>query len=273
MIIKFPEHYLGTGDIGKIHMDFAYNLLQEIDNVTLEAYNNKEPEWPIFKIGNLKIMFDYQDFKELHSNYKNADIILKTQYTDNLIKYKNVYPWSQVSFMDWKKYEQYNTEIKYTANSNIIINAQKPYGNAKQRRIRVSSILKEKYNNNVIISPSYTQDDFFKLVNNCLVYVHVSGYSNNMIDRSHVQMFGLGCCVITTEIPNIFPNKKKPIPGVHYIKCKNDYSDVIEIIEWCKKNRNECVKIGNNAKILFEESLTPNSIGVHIKKILKEWNQ
>lgn len=268
-LIEFPSEYQGWGKIGKHHYSFAKNLLNEFKDFEISYTKFTSDIWPSFKINGKIIMFDYQDFKSLNSNYKNVDICLKTQYTDKVKNYDNVYPWSQISFNDWDNYYNHlSKEIKYTAKTDIILNNQKSYGNAVDRRNTVKSILKKEYGSNVTIKHSLPQTDFFNLINKCLVYVHVPGYSNNMIDRAHVQMFGLGACVITTEIPNTFPNNKKPKPGIHYIKCKNDYSDLIELIEWCKSNREECVKIGNNAKQLFNESLTPKAIHKHLKKII-----
>jgi len=268
-LIKFPNEYLGNGKIGAIHYKFAKYLLSEIKEFEIETFDSSLDIWPSFKINDKIIMFDYQDFKSLNENYNNVDICLKTQYTSDLENIDNVFPWSQVSFLDWSYFHNLRSLINYKAKGNLIINNQKPYGNAKQRRLKVKNLLQSTYRNNVSTKPDMNQTKFFKQINDCLVYVHVPGYSNNMLDRAHVQMFAFGCCVITTNIPNILPNGLKPIPGEHYIQCNDDYSDLIQLIQWCKNNRDECVRIGNNAKILFNNSLTPQSVNTHLKNILK----
>jgi|TARA_R110000822_G_scaffold35431_1_gene99892 hypothetical protein len=269
--IKFPSKYLGNGDIGNLHFKFAKTLLSSLSefNVIDDDNNKDESLWPSFIIDNKIIMFDYQDFKSLHHNYKYSDICLKTQYTDKMKDITNVFPWSQISFNDWPGYFKLRKEIKYSAKTDLVLNNQKPYGNAKGRRDTVRLMLKGKYGSNVSATYDLPQNKFFEQINDCLVYVHVPGYSNNMFDRAHGQMFGFGCCLITTEIPNTLPNNLKPIPGTHYLKCKDDYSDLINLIEWCKKNRVECIKIGNNAQQLFDESLTPDAMNKHLKKILE----
>ena len=269
-LIKFPNNYLGDGAIGNMHYNFAKVLLSSLSNFKVVGdENTDESIWPSFNIDDKTIMFDYQDFKSLHRNYKSADICFKTQYTDDMIPIANVFPWSQISFTDWAGYFKLRAEIKYSAKTNMVLNNQKPYGNAKVRRDTVRLALKAKYGSLVSATYDLPQDQFFKQINNCLVYVHVPGHSNNMFDRAHAQMFGFGCCLITTEIPNILPNNIKPMPGVHYIKCKNDYSNLIELIEWCKNNRAACVEIGNNAQELFDNSLTPKAMNNYIKKILR----
>ncbi len=266
--IKFPNKYSGHGKIGQLHYTFAKNLLSYMPNVKLSLVDINSDLWPSFLLNEKSIMFDYQDFKTLHSNFKNVNLCFKTQYTDDLSNIKNVFPWSQISFFDWDYFYKFRKTIKYNASRNIILNNQRPYGNATERRIYVQGVLKDKYSEDVLINYDLPQDTFLSNINQCLTYVHVPGYSNNMIDRAHVQMFAMGCCVITTEIPNIFPNNLKPIPNIHYIKCKDDYSDLIELIEWCKDNRKKCIEIGDNAKELFDLTLLPSSIEKQIKQLI-----
>lgn len=268
MEVKFPNKYLGNGIIGELHYSFAKSLLSYMPNVKLSLIDINCDLWPSFLLNEKTIMFDYQDFKTLHSNYKNADICFKTQYTDDLMHIKNVFSWSQISFFDWDYFYKLRKTIKYDASGSIILNNQRPYGNAIERRTYVQRILKNKYSTDVSTKYDLPQDAFLSNINQCLTYVHVPGYSNNMLDRAQIQMFAMGCCIITTKIPNILPNNLKPIPGEHYIKCKDDYSDLIELIEWCKDNRNACVEIGNNAKELFDLTLTPVSIEKYINNII-----
>ncbi len=267
--VKFPSIYRGSGGTGKLHYEFAQSLISEMEGfqLNLESIDNKL--WPSFIANGKTIMFNYHDHKSLPNNYKNVDICLKTQYTDTYLEDDRIMPWSQISFTDWKKFYKQRNSIKYTAQSNIILNNQVPYGNAKERRTYVQNLLKKRYDSDVL-TKKLPQDHFFNLINSSLVYVHVPGHSNNMIDRAHVQMFAFGMCVITTEIPVTFPNDKKPLPGIHYIKCKDDYSDLINLIEWCKDNRNRCIEIGNNAKVLFDESLSPKAMGIYLKKIIEK---
>jgi hypothetical protein len=58
----------------------------------------------------------------------------------------------------------------------------------------------------------------------------------------------LGCCTISPNLPEILPCNYTLEPDVHYIKCKDDYSDLIDKIEICKENPQFCKDIAQNAK-------------------------
>ncbi len=61
---------------------------------------------------------------------------------------------------------------------------------------------------------------------------------------------------------------KKPEAGIHYVECKSDYSDLIDKITWCINNKNECIKIGNRAKELMNETSLPLKQVEWIKKCI-----
>lgn len=267
MKLRFPNKYMGYGKTGEYHYNFALHILRKSNLFDISLENFSQRDWPTFYIENKQILLNYEDFKNLPARFINYDYTFKTQLTDSCqgIGFENVFSWPQISFHDMTQIPK----IEYTANSDIILNNQRPYGNAKERRTTIQSLLKNKYHDKVLIRHTYPQNDFFKLVSNCLTYVHVPGYYNNMIDRAHVQMFALGCCMITTYIPTIFPNNLRPIPGIHYVKCKDDYSDLIECIEWIRQNKTTAIEIGQNAMKLFNDSLSLEAFKTHIVRSLK----
>jgi len=50
------------------------------------------------------------------------------------------------------------------------------------------------------------------------------------------------------------------IPFEHYVPVKEDLSDLIEKIEWCRKNDYKCKNIASNAKKFYDEFLSKNAI-------------
>ena len=178
---------------------------------------------------------------------------------------KEVLPFTSISFYDWKRFFKLREEIRYSAVGDIIINRQKPYtpktqGKVYNRRIGVRELLKKQYGDSVKIKPSLSQVDFWKEISSMLVNVCVPGHHNNMIDRGQMQYMSFGACTISPYIPEIMPFRKEITSGEHYVKCKDDYSDLVDKVEWCKENRKQCIKIGNNAKRLFDETSVPDKL-------------
>lgn len=209
-----------------------------------------------------KIVIDYSDHPTLEPSLLNCEAYFKFHCRNHHTEIKNVYPFTPISFYDWKQYKKLRVQITYKCNSSIVLNVQKPYGNAIKRRKYVRDILYAKYklSKNYIYSPDYKQEDYWKLINNCLVHVFVPGCYNDMLDRGHIQYLAFGCCTISPQIVDLLPYDTKLIPGTHYIKCKNDYSNIIEKIEWCKTHRDECREIGNNAQKLFDYACSPKRL-------------
>ena len=139
---------------------------------------------------------------------------------------KNIFPFSPVNFHDWDLYNKLQPIINYTAKGKVL-NNQAPAGNAVERRNHVAKILKEAFNDNLDMK-RYPKEEFYKLINNASAIVCVPGARNNMLE-----------------------------PGVHYVECKSDYSDLIEKVNWVRSNKDKAVQIGKAAKKLFLETSTP----------------
>lgn len=57
-------------------------------------------------------------------------------------------------------------------------------------------------------------------------------------------------------------------PFVHYVPVKSDLSDLLQKIQWCKKNDGKCLEIAKNAKKFAEKYLTKNGILDYLEKLL-----
>ena len=55
--------------------------------------------------------------------------------------------------------------------------------------------------------------------------------------------------------------------GKHYISIKSDLSNLLEKIEWCKKNDSKCAKIAENGMNLANEILTKEYIETYFKNV------
>lgn len=88
------------------------------------------------------------------------------------------------------------------------------------------------------------------------VCVFAPGVSNTGLDRSPIMAMSVGACVIHPEIKAVLPLGQL-IPGVHYLKCKDDFSDLEELINTPLNTR---LQIGQNAKVFFKRYLTPTPL-------------
>jgi len=267
MKIKFPrkenQHYY------RYHYNFLLQIFKEA-GVDIELCPNTELDTTHFVIGinNKKVLIDVSDDPKLHPKYKDYDACFKYHVTEHIHDgIKNLFPLGAMSFYNWDNYFELEPQLEYTCNNNIVLNNQRVYANAKERRSKVQNLLKDKYGNEVDFKLT-DQETYWKKTANCLVSVHVPGYRNDILDRGQFQMMAFGGCTISPKINTILPYNISLVPGVDYIQCKDDYSDLIEKIEWCKTHREECIKIGKNAKDLFMAFGLPRQIVNWIKLCL-----
>lgn len=248
-----------------IHYKYILNvLLQYGCDVKLE---NLAPEMNnCFSciIDKKPVFFDYSDGGLW--DHSNKIKVFKFHYTEKDNNLKNVYPFSPVSFYDWQDYENNAFFINYKASGKVFYN-QRFYGNAEKRRKYVYEKLKDYYAEN-LDTKQRSQKTYFEKINEMGVSVHVGGYTECILDRGQFQMMSFGVCTVSADIPEILPYFKKIIPGVHYIKCKTDYSDITEKIDYVLNNKEKAIEIGKNAKNLFEETSNYKRLYDWIKKVI-----
>lgn len=198
-----------------------------------------------------------------------------------------------VSFYDWDQYYQLEKEIQYNPLSSFWVSSrQRPYGGAVERRVRVQNILRRIaddherlcQNNGWVVNDAdkhkvftdiIEQEEYWKEINNINIAVFVPGHHNNMIDRGHLQYLAFGCLTVSPDLPECLPFGRKLIgydnfpklmpqkTDAHYLKCKDDYSNLISIIMWNGIHSfvHPFSQISENAKTLFKETCTPEAIG------------
>lgn len=221
------------------------------------------------------VFIDYSDHLEFFKNSKQYEVYFKFHYTEQHKAIKNMYPIAPISFYDWQEFYNLRKKIKYGTKGNTILNIQTPRRSEKrygcyERRSRVQFLLKKKYSSNAVLRREKNQVDFWRRINNCLVSVCIPGARLDILDRGHLQYMAFGCCIIAPPIADLFPYYRKLEPDIHYIQMKSDYSDMIDKIEWCKRNRQKCVEIGQNARKLFNETCTPIFLKTWIEECMEK---
>lgn len=214
-------------------------------------------------IDGIKVVFDYSD---------HLDTITTNHpyFKFHTIEGMKTIPFSPVSFYDWSEFYKLREIVKYNPlNSNLILSMQRPYAAATERRQLVQRILQENFGD-LVVTNRVPQTDYWQMINKALVHVFAPGARNDMLDRGQLQYLGFGCCAISPPIPEIFPYSRKLQNKINYIECQPDYSDLPKIIDWCVSNRDQCLRIGQNAKELFDTCFAPMQLLNWIKKNIKE---
>jgi len=251
-----------------IHYLFFIELVKAA-GVNLQYYDAVNDDFEV-RIDGKRILIDYCDHSWIPKNLAEFDAVFKYHYSKHIHHaLYQIHPLTPISFYDWREYQLLQKEIQYTAEGDIILNNQKPGAGATERREKVQAMLAERYGNNLDISITSKQH-FWHKVANCLVSICVPGARNNMLDRGQLQYWAFGACTISPKLDIMLSHWREPMPGMHYVECADDYSDLIEKIEWCRENRSRCRDIGISAKELFRHSCTPECVWAWINQCFKK---
>jgi hypothetical protein len=206
-----------------------------------------------------KIIFDYSDF------YYN---VLDMNLVDSRTPYfkfhttKNTNPrciaFPPMSFTDWDDYHYLKGSISYNPQGSIFYKCR-IYGGATERRTQVLDMLKD-YSGVPVDFTFVIQSNYFASMNDCRINVIVPGARNDILDRTHLQSFAYGIPVITPYISTILPFGMQFEPNVDYIECASDFSDVIELIDRYKDNKEYLDFISNNCKNKFSKTCSLEAV-------------
>lgn len=154
-----------------------------------------------------------------------------------------------------REYNHVRYHYNYEPGSAILCK-QLPNGAATERRHHVHKLLKENFDN-VDVAADSDQLEFWQAHENCLAAVCVPGATNNMVDRGHLELMGLGVCTVSPELRTLFPRYSQLTANHHYIQCADDYSDLVDILKRLEKNPAICRRTGANARQFYEKYYTP----------------
>jgi len=253
--IIFPEN------IGqyywRIHYEYILNMFKYLEcSITYEHRGMEE----------LRVTINDKDF--IFDYWNDCNKILDTNlpvFKFHCIKETDkIFAFPTVTFYDWNQYYELKSKINYKAKGYIIYR-QRAYGRSTERRNKVKEALSALKNVKI---GTIEQLDYWNEVNKCLVSIHVPGFCNNSLDRGQLQLMAFGCCTISPYLPEILPFGHSVTPGVHYIQCKDDYTNLTELINYCNNNTEKCLDIGNNAKQLFNHSSDVTSLSEWIEEKL-----
>ena len=256
----YPIHFyffIQYAKIAKINIMY----IESTDKVFVKSDNNSF--YFSCLINNKQVIFDYNDLFYRDWVDENPNIkYFKFQSTKQsskkviplgppIVSYKN----KQIQTVTIRTYLNIKKSFNYKPGPKILCK-QIPNGGAIERRTHVHDLIQTNFKDYDIEANS-NQVDFWKSHEDSTIAVCVPGATNNMIDRGQMELFGLGVCTISPELHTRLPYDVTPIPGVHYLKCKDDYSDLIDVIKHAQSNHTLCKSIGNGARYLFNNNFMP----------------
>lgn len=266
-VIWFPEkNYQRYYDS---HYLFLRYLLSNA-GLTIKGYKERRKERGfIIFYGDNKILIDYGDHHLIAKDWQDFDIQFRFHYSKKTHgDLSGIFPLTPISFYSWDRYVELQAKINYTCNTDKILNNQKPGAAAKERRTRAQKILKQRYHTDLDMEIT-DKETFWKKTNDCLVSVCVPGARNDILDRGQFQYMAFGACTISPALDIKLPYWREMEAGVHYLSCLPDCSDLIDIIEYCKNNRDTCRAIGRRAKALFFDVGTPDKVWSWMKECIE----
>ena len=278
--IAFPQYERNVKQVEyKLHYAFVHKYA-ELNSIKVNITPRTDKVFPTthvhfsITIDGKQAIIDYSDHEPLAGQYDGIPYFKFHYNEEDHGKFKNIFPIGPAldlpNVNDYRYFFNFIEEEVYTCDSDIILNAQWPRMGALQRRSMVQQMLKANFGSNADTSFRLNdQRGFWERHKNCMVAVCVPGARNNMLDRGHYEQLAMGVCTISPNIRTSLPNFQKLVPGIHYLSCKDDYSDLIDVIEWCRENRKECINIGQNAKILFKENCMPEKYWSWVENCIK----
>lgn len=277
--ILFPTNQVNHHYYTK-HADFIFKMADLADKNY--SFQDSEIVWYTsaafsFSLNEKQIVVDTADSTDI-SLVLSEVLYFKYHYNSEAHYHiKNVYPLGSMlispGILDlYKNYYSLIETDFYNSSNNLILCKQRPYGKAVQRRKLVQEKLSKAFGNQ--FDEKFERNNkptHWKAMSKCLVTVCVPGARNDMIDRGHMEAMGLGVCVIAPPITDVLAGWKFISPGVHYVECESDYSNIVETVQWCQHNRDACQEIGNNAKKLFSQFYTPENYWKWIEECSEEF--
>jgi hypothetical protein len=260
MIPDSPAHrYYDT------HFRFILNIFKR-NRCRVRFYNPSDSELEDCRVcrvvfGGTRMLFDVSDYFELVGDdcLAEADIVFKFHYCASVHSaFPKVFPFSPVSFIDWAEYDALAEVFRFAAHG-LILNNQQPHTQNWLRRSAVQAMLRRRYGSEVDTAIT-EQTDYWRKINSCLVSVHVPGARHDILDRGQLQYMAFGACTISPALQIDLPFSQRLLPGIHYVECERDWSDLFERIEHVRQYPHACITIGASAKRLFEECCSAKAL-------------
>lgn len=281
-ILKFPKSYTSLR-YGGLHYQFFITYLNLLQNLQIELVDDNDRifcDGPGFSctLNDKQFYVDISD-SDVSDWSENIPNVPYFKYQKSEKSIENSIPLAppmcatfdgKMTKLNIHEYFIMREKFKYSPRGGILCK-QRPYGNATDRRKYVKSLLVRNFPQSELDLnfQSRSSKNFWNLNSNSLVSVCVPGNRNTMVDRGQLELMGLGVCTISPKLDTIFCFNQKLIPDVHYVCCKEDYSDLVEKIKSLQNDKSISENIGKNSREFFNQYVRPDKYLKWIDNCLK----
>ena len=266
MITVFPRK-ITNSTYYRIHVRYIINLLSGAGCTILFTDEDTSVDGSKFVVmmDGSPVLFDFCDFSCETTNWSGP--YFKLHYDETKTYAKNIHPFPPVSFYNWQEFEELSKNVVYNS-SGAISYRQRAYGGATERRTKLKSLL-QSICKNTLETDILPQREYWRSISRDLVQVFAPGAREGILDRAQLQCMALGECTISPKITDMVADRCL-IPDVHYIRCKDDFSDLPVILSIAARDSEMNRAIGSNVKALFKHTCRPNVIMKYMRRVLDD---
>lgn len=226
--------------------------------------------WAV-RVDNELAVIDYSDYMIVPGQQADHRHWFRFQYLNSFIPHGNLSSFPPISFTDFSVWER--IEPRYRATGSQILHSQSFEFLKDSPTIRDRSLYQRRQDTRAKLQAAFPQElwterepqqEFWQRALDCLVSVHIPGSCQHMLDRGQHQLFGLGVCTVSPEIWTSVLGDR-PEAWTHYVPIRDDARDLVEIVNWCRQHREECARIGRQARAFFLTHCTPQAIWAYVK--------
>jgi hypothetical protein len=192
---------------------------------------------------------------------------LRFCYTPMWEPFTRVGSFPVTSFLDWDEYESLS-RLPARIGDMIVYGQRTEYAGEVHegkiaRRTRVRELLVASFRDR--LDDRWTSvPSFWARAASALATVCIGGTNNNNLDRGQWQLMGLGCCTVSPEIFTA-PLGVRPEAGVHYVRIRDDFSDLGAAIEGLIADPARAAAVGRAAAGFFRDRGVPGAIWAYAK--------
>jgi hypothetical protein len=265
-----PRHVVGSEPYRQLCWDYLRSTLAflpiavDIDDTLTSVCQGAFA----IRIDGVAAVYDYSDYLLVDGAQKDHRHWFRFHHTQGFIPHDNLASFPPISFLDWNEFHEVSSRLHYEASGDTILHSQSFEFLAGSlstrdrdlyaRRQLVRSRLHAEFGP-LVQTDRLSQRDFWQAACHSLVSVHVPGSWRHSLDRGQHQLLGLGVCTLSPEIWTTILDRRIEAYQ-HYVPVRDDFSDLISQVVWCRGHRAECATMGRRAKAFFLEHSTPAAI-------------